>query len=341
MTTSELPRLLYVGDVPVEASYHGSALLFRLLQRYPPERLRIVEDSWRPSLPSRRLPGVSYRAVANSNPRWLNTRLHRWYSTWLSLKSVGLESRVSSAIEGFTPDAVLTVAHGYLWTTAAAFARRQRLPLHLVVHDDWPGLTHMSWPFANRIDHQFGRIYRKAASRLCASPFMVEEYQRRYGADGEVLYPSRAHDATVFGGPPARPSERGPGLVFAFAGTINTPGYVRLLRTLADGLVRHAGRLLIFGPLTPQDAARAGLDRSNVQLGGLVPARELLVAFVPKPTRYLCPCRLTQPIVEICQWASRASSPTIRQLAFPFSSRGRPRVLPCDGPTRTQAWPTW
>ena len=40
---STLPRLLYIGDVPVEASYHGSALLYRLLQTYPPDRLRIIE----------------------------------------------------------------------------------------------------------------------------------------------------------------------------------------------------------------------------------------------------------------------------------------------------------
>ena len=43
--TDGLPRLLYVGDVPVEASYHGSALIYRLLQRYPVERLRIVEGN--------------------------------------------------------------------------------------------------------------------------------------------------------------------------------------------------------------------------------------------------------------------------------------------------------
>ena len=35
-----LPDLGYVADVPVEASYHGSALVYRLLQRYPKEKLR-------------------------------------------------------------------------------------------------------------------------------------------------------------------------------------------------------------------------------------------------------------------------------------------------------------
>src|SRR4051812_48302616 len=40
-----LPRLLYVGDVPVEASYHGSALLHRLLSDYPHEKLTVIETA--------------------------------------------------------------------------------------------------------------------------------------------------------------------------------------------------------------------------------------------------------------------------------------------------------
>jgi hypothetical protein len=42
-TVSTLPRLSYLGEVPVECSYHGSALLWRLFESYPPEDLLIVE----------------------------------------------------------------------------------------------------------------------------------------------------------------------------------------------------------------------------------------------------------------------------------------------------------
>src|SRR5437660_8964837 len=56
---SILPRLSYLGEVPVECSYHGSALLWRLFENYPPEALLIVEGIHR-SLPERRLPGVRY-----------------------------------------------------------------------------------------------------------------------------------------------------------------------------------------------------------------------------------------------------------------------------------------
>ena len=78
-------------------------------------------------------------------------------------------------------------------------------------------------------------------------------------------------------------------MVFAFAGTINSPDYFRLLGKLAECLERHGGRLLIFGPLTADQAAKAGLAKTNIQLGGLVKPDVLLqrlrkeadVLFVP------------------------------------------------------------
>lgn len=79
-----LPRMMYFSDVPVEASYHGSALLHRLLQNYPPESLRIVESGSHASLPERRLARVNYVALLLSTSRWLNTRFSRHVSAWLS-----------------------------------------------------------------------------------------------------------------------------------------------------------------------------------------------------------------------------------------------------------------
>ena len=73
-----LPRLLYLGDVPVESSYHGSALLYRLLQNYPPDRLRIIEGNHRNSVPERRLHGVLYRVLKVGWSRPLYTRFSRW-----------------------------------------------------------------------------------------------------------------------------------------------------------------------------------------------------------------------------------------------------------------------
>jgi glycosyltransferase involved in cell wall biosynthesis len=285
MPEAALPRLLYLGDVPVEASYHGSALIYRLLQRYPADRLAIVESNLFTPGTDRRLPGVRHHTLTIGRRRLLHSRLHAWYSRWLLAGAGRRAARVRAMLDVFSPQAVLTVAHGYTWVTAARYAERAGLPLHLIVHDDWPRVA----PARHIVERYFTRIYRQAASRLCVSPSMAEEYARRYGPAGTVLLPARAPDARVFDGVAARLRGAAGGPVFAFAGTINSSGYVRLLQQLAEQLARHDGTLLIFGPLTPAQAADAGLTAANITIMGLLPSSGLLerlrtdadVLFVP------------------------------------------------------------
>jgi glycosyltransferase involved in cell wall biosynthesis len=287
MPEASLPRLTYVGDVPVEASYHGSALLYRLLERYPADRLLIVEGNLFPPATTRRLPGVRHATVSVGYRRLLNSRLHRWYSRRLLAGAASLATRVERAIDGFPVEAVLTVAHGYLWLAAARFAERHQLPLHLIVHDDWPRIV--AEPFRQTVEREFARVYRQAMSRLCVSPFMADEYERRYGMKGTVLLPSRAHQEARKAATAAVSSDPRRGPVFAFAGTINSPGYATLLRGLAELLRAHHGRLLIYGPLTGEQASGAGLTADNIALEGLLSSGELVdrlrrdadVLFVP------------------------------------------------------------
>lgn len=273
----DLPRLLYIGDVPVEASYHGSALLYRLLQTYPRERLRIVEAGLEASRPDRRLAGVEYRQVPLKGRRLLSTRFHRQVSSFFSLLAPWRAGAMRAACKGFQPEAVLTVAHGYSWMTAAAFARRHRLPLHFIVHDDWPRAILAPRRIRLWVDRQFARCYREAASRLCVSPYMAEEYQQRYGVEGTVLYPSRALNAPSYESPPERLAKTaGRPLVFAFGGTINSGGHVQALRDLAAALESIGGRLHLYGPISREAAEAGGLLRENVELMGLVPSEEFI-----------------------------------------------------------------
>src|SRR5205085_244086 len=131
-----LLRLLYLADVPVEASYHGSALIYRLLSAYPEERLRIIEGNLLRSQPQRRLPHVQYAELRQGTRRLLDTRFNRWYSTWLMKTAATRVSQLPRLLSGFKPDAVLTVTHGFSWLTAARFAAHHDLPLHLICHDD-------------------------------------------------------------------------------------------------------------------------------------------------------------------------------------------------------------
>lgn len=263
-----LPRLLYLGDVPVESSYHGSTLLYRLFQLYPPERLLIVEGTMVPPRTDRRLPGVVHRTLAAGRARWLNTRFHDQYAWWLTVTAGSRSGRARQLLGDFVPEAVVTVPHGFTWITAAAVARQLGVPLHLVIHDDWPRVV--QGHLRPRVERVFGEVYRRAASRFCTSPFMAEEYGRRYGASGTVLLPYRSADAPVFPPPSERPGRQHGAPVFAFAGTLNSPGYATLLRQLADAVGKLGGQVLIFGPLTLDQARASGLTHPAIRILGLV-----------------------------------------------------------------------
>lgn len=271
----DLPRLLYLGDVPVEASYHGSALLFRLLQGWPAERLRIIEANLSRSLPERRLAGIQYAGLRVGSRRLLQTRFARWYGGWL-VRTGGRVGQMGRLLAGFRPDAVLTVTHGSSWLAAARFAAKRELPLHLICHDDLPSTSVIPEWCRSWLGQEFGRVYRQAVSRLCVSPFMCEAYRARYGTGGTVLYPSRAVDCPRFDAPPERIADNDHPFTVAFSGSINSAGCVKALVEIAGDLARIGGRLLIFGPLTLETARTAGLERRNIVLRGFVKSSELM-----------------------------------------------------------------
>ena len=273
--TSGLPRLVYVGDVPVQRTTAGPGLLYRLLQDYPAGKLLVVEGWPAISNPERRLPGVAYRQLALW-PRRGRTRLKTLAVPWLILSAPAYTGRLRRSLSGFAPEAVLTVAENYAWLAAAQLAKNARLPLHLIVHDHWVSLLDVHPAIRAWFDRRFGTLYRRAASRLCVSPFMEEEYGRRYGVAGEVLYPSRPKDCLSFQGLPQTYSKKAGPLVAAYAGRIMIAGYARLIAGVAKRLEERGGSLLLYGPHSPQDLKRWGLDGQNVFPQGLTDPAELI-----------------------------------------------------------------
>ena len=114
------PRLLYLGDVPVESSYHGSTLLYRLLQGYPADRLTIVEGNLFPARTDRRLPGVTHHTLQVGKSRALNTRFHDSYSRWLSM-GAGLIEKYDVRPEDL--DGIVEHARSIAGTKMALFFR--------------------------------------------------------------------------------------------------------------------------------------------------------------------------------------------------------------------------
>ena len=286
MTDAELPRMLYIADVSVESSEHGSALMYRALEKYPAARLRIVETGI-PSVPARRLAGVAYASMPIGRRRWLDTRLHGLYSAWLSWRAASRADRVLASLDAFEPDAVITVAHGFGWMTAAAVAKRRSLPLHVIVHDDWPRASAITEMFRGWLDRTFGRVYRGAASRLCVSPFMAEQYERRYGAAGSLMYPSRSHDCPVFAPKTARAIGDGE-MVIGYGGNSGAQ-MVECLRVLAAAINGSRARLILFGGFSETSERQLRAESPAIEFRGFVPYQEMIrglresadVLFVP------------------------------------------------------------
>lgn len=269
-----MKSVVYIGDVPVEASYHGSALLYRLLLKHA-DRLTVVETAT-PSDPRRRLPDSSYVSHPIAKQRWLNTRFHAHAVAWFSRAAPRSAPKIAHSLNGSNFGSVLTVAHGFGWLAAADVAAKRNLPLHLMVHDDWPRVANVTPAFRKWLDGEFARVYRQAQSRFCVSPSMRSAYQENYGRDAEVLYPIRAANSPDFDCPPARLGQNNAPFTIAFAGSINSDGYVQALIALQDALQTVGGRLLIFGPLTKDASERIGLNEQNTKVCGLLSASDLL-----------------------------------------------------------------
>jgi Glycosyltransferase Family 4 len=271
-TDRQLPRLLYIGDVPIERSFHGSILLYRLLEDYPSSRLVIIEGNLFASLANRRLVDVQYHQIAIANPSIYHTRFRCLVSPWLLGIARYRARKIPDLLGDFQPDAILTVACGYSWLTAYEFALMNNLPLHLIVHDDLSNKN--SSPLGRWVNSQFGEVYRHAKTRLCVSPYMSEEYEKLYGVTGSVLYPSRGKDTKKYTPELDAIQANHKPLTVVFGGTINH--YSPQLQIIANELQKIGGKLIIYGPLTPESAISLRLTADNIRIGGLLPATDFV-----------------------------------------------------------------
>jgi len=269
----QLPRLVYISDVPLESHMHGSLLMYRLLQRYPAERLRVLEVL-AVSNRSRRLADVSYSSVGTLVGRARSTRFSAFVDTFCLPPLLSCPWPLDVFWPGFKPQAVLTVGHGAGCLVASRYALNRRLPLHLVAHDDvrrfLPTSASRNWT-----ERKFAAAYQYASSRLCVSPKLEQVYCERYGVSGSVLYPASGDDTPVF----ETPSE-GPGLgqpfTIAFAGNVFSLGQLQLLVKASEMLARMGGKLLLFGPHERSRLEAAGMNLAVTVLRGTLKSVDLI-----------------------------------------------------------------
>lgn len=264
-----------ISDVSPEDSVSGQKLLYRLLASWEPSALCVYEGNVWPSDPARRLPGIPYETVAYAPERLFRSRLQQPANALLLHLMEQWTPRLCEALRRFGARAVLTVAHGHLMLLAAAVARELAVPLHLLLHDDWPTIFPAQGWLAGDLHARFKAVYRQAASRLCVSPYMEEEYRRRYGVPGAVLLPSREP-----GTPPGMVrvrSERAKDapFVLAYAGSIPVREYMLRLRMAAEAVRDCGGLLDLYTNVAAATLEREGLAGPHVRPRGFLPPHEL------------------------------------------------------------------
>ena len=277
MDQSNLPRLLYLGNVPIEWIPSGGAQVYKLLKNYPPSLLRVAQGrDAHPFRPENRLPGVAYDEMDFGWPRLFLTRYAETYSRFLLWRAPHWKHKVRRIIRDFQPQAILTVAHRHAWILADLVAQEHQIPLHLVVHDDVLRMAVLPESLRDRVEKQFGGVYCRAASRLCVSPYTAELYEKKFGCPGTTFWPGRDADMQTFPSPSPRNARHGEPLQFAFSGSINYAGYGDMLGRFAACLEGTGHRLLLFGGLSPEAAQKHGLDRPHVTRYPSMPVDQLV-----------------------------------------------------------------
>jgi glycosyltransferase involved in cell wall biosynthesis len=274
---TQLPRLLYLGDVPIESITAGGAQMYKLLKEYPPALLRIAQGrDLHGYHPTNRLPNVPYDQMNFGWPRLFITRYAHQYARYLLGRAPHWTRQVRPIIRDFRPQAILTVAHRFSWIVADLIAQEFNLPLHLVIHDDPLRMAVLDEPQRDHFEKRFAPVYRRAASRLCVSPYMAELYEQKFGVPGTVFYPGRDADIPNFSTPSPRNTTTGTPLNFAFAGSLNYAGYADMLTRFSAAIESTGHRLLLFGGHSLETARKHNLDRPHITRFPMMPMDQLI-----------------------------------------------------------------
>jgi hypothetical protein len=268
-----LPRLLYIGDVAVADTMAGEALLYRLLQFYPADRLAVICNV-RPGMPT--LPGVAYHHWGPAFPALLHSRLADEYVLWHTWRYYQVPSAIRSIAARFQADAILSISHVSAWLAAWQIARSAQVPLHLIAHDDFVYSSRIpAWSRA-WVERKFGEAYRSASGRFCISDTMREIYRERFGADAAVIYPTYKGNVEP-GNLSPRVSLSTASLTFAYGGSINSATDMDQVLAFARAVAARGHRLMVFTPQHALLSQRAADTSTTIDAFAPVPSDELVV----------------------------------------------------------------
>lgn len=243
MPEQDLPKILYISDVPVELSSAGATLLYRLLEHYPKDKLVIMQGVGI-SKEQPRIHGVEYYVVKSPLERLRYTRFSKYMKgLFLAAELIGY-TKGKKLIRSFKPDLILTVSIRLLWVHAYRLSKKNKIPLYLILHDDWlTSENHGQWQ--HYLVRMFENMYKHASDRFCISPTMENYYYQLYNVHGKVIFPSRGKADKVL----PLVTERNGGnskLKYCYAGSLFTGDFAPMLDQVSYHIGKQGGELHVF-----------------------------------------------------------------------------------------------
>lgn len=250
---TEYPHLYVVSDEIPHSQAAGSILLLRLLERWPSDRLAI----YGPKVPDgAKTLRCSYREFAPPMRRVQFTR----FAPLVAPLCWALTARIPRPSPTPGNAIVLSVMQSAVYYQAAwSFARKNGLPLALIIHDDPEEIQPVRWWTRPSVQRLNALIYRSAQARFCISPQMCETLEARYGARGEVLYPNRSRNITPRPLELNRTLRRCNRLIVGYAGSM-VYGYGEALKSLARVFHSRGATLRIYSRQTPDFRDQPGVE---------------------------------------------------------------------------------
>jgi hypothetical protein len=260
-----LPRLLYVGPA-IEPSFGGSALLYKLLQDYPRERLVSVEMQLSGMVKLKNTFGCRSILIARP-PARLGPRAHTLFDLTLLYGRHVWANWLNWRLQDYRFEAVVGVTHGWLCEVGLLLAHKRKVPFHAIIHDHAQNTLPAPRGLSHYRQRRWERLCRLADSRLCVSPYMAEAVNKIGGLPSVVLYPGLAPGTELkVWSPPAR-SNGAANLTFGFIGTVH-PGYREMILSFGEVLQAAGHRLMLH---SPGAAELATLQPRGLVNGGWIP----------------------------------------------------------------------
>src|SRR5580698_7254616 len=101
-----VPRIIYIGEVPARALTAGPAVMYRLFEDYPADRLLLVEDDrGKRTDDGGSLPGVRRVLYRHVYERLLRTRAASFFGTWFYLTAGAPARALAHKVRQFGADA--------------------------------------------------------------------------------------------------------------------------------------------------------------------------------------------------------------------------------------------